>query len=187
MFQKVIAKTARALEKNHIPYMIIGGQAVLLYGTPRLTRDIDITLGVDTDRLDDIAQVIKDSGLRIIPAKYRDFVARTMALPAQDKTSGIRVDFIFSFTPYEQQAIKRAKSVRLGAAKVKFASVEDIIVHKIFSGRPRDLEDVRSIILKNPKIDVKYIRKWLREFDSLSEARHNFTRTFTGLIRRTKK
>jgi len=25
--------------------MVIGGQAVLLYGEPRLTKDIDITLG----------------------------------------------------------------------------------------------------------------------------------------------
>lgn len=183
MFQKVIAKVARALEKNHIPYMIIGGQAVLLYGTPRLTRDIDITLGISTDRLDDIAQVIKNSGLRIIPAKYRDFVARTMALPAHDKTSGIRVDFIFSFTPYEQQAIKRAKSVKLGAAKARFASPEDIIIHKVFSGRPRDLEDVQSIILKNPKIDVKYIRKWLKVFDASAGPKHNFTRIFKQVIK----
>ena len=29
--------------------MIIGGQAVLLYGEPRLTRDIDITLGVNAN------------------------------------------------------------------------------------------------------------------------------------------
>jgi len=29
--------------------------AVLLYGEPRLTRDIDITLGVDVDRLADLA------------------------------------------------------------------------------------------------------------------------------------
>jgi hypothetical protein len=32
--------------------MIIGGQAVLLYGEPRLTRDIDITLGVSAEHLD---------------------------------------------------------------------------------------------------------------------------------------
>ncbi|GAH87084.1 unnamed protein product, partial [marine sediment metagenome] len=30
--------------------MIIGGQAVLLYGEPRLTRDIDVTLGDDIDK-----------------------------------------------------------------------------------------------------------------------------------------
>lgn len=32
--------------------MIIGGQAVLLYGEPRLTRYIDITLGIDTEYID---------------------------------------------------------------------------------------------------------------------------------------
>jgi len=31
--------------------MIIGGQVVLLYGEPRLTRDIDITPGVNIDEL----------------------------------------------------------------------------------------------------------------------------------------
>jgi hypothetical protein len=35
---------AAGLNEQNIPYMIIGGQAVLLYGKPRLTRDIDITL-----------------------------------------------------------------------------------------------------------------------------------------------
>jgi hypothetical protein len=28
--------------------MVIGGQAVLVYGRPRPTRDIDTTLGIDT-------------------------------------------------------------------------------------------------------------------------------------------
>jgi hypothetical protein len=31
--------------------MVIGGQAVLIYGEPRLTRDIDITLGASLERL----------------------------------------------------------------------------------------------------------------------------------------
>jgi hypothetical protein len=31
---------ARELKEASIPYMVIGGQAVLLYGEPRLTRDI---------------------------------------------------------------------------------------------------------------------------------------------------
>ncbi len=28
--------------------MVFGGQAVLMYGEPRFTQDIDITLGIDT-------------------------------------------------------------------------------------------------------------------------------------------
>jgi predicted nucleotidyltransferase len=182
MFQKTIVKIARALDKHRIPYMIIGGQAVLLYGTPRLTRDIDVTVGADTDRLDDVVQAAEDAGLKIIPKRYRDFVARTMTLPVQDRRTGIRADFIFSFTPYEAQAIKHAKSVRLGTAKIRFATAEDIIIHKVFSGRPRDLEDVRSILIKNRNIDTGYIIKWLKDFDTASETSSKLVAAFKSLF-----
>jgi hypothetical protein len=39
--------------------MVTGGQAVLLYGEPRLTKDIDVTLGVDTDHLARLLDVQK--------------------------------------------------------------------------------------------------------------------------------
>ena len=52
MFEELIVKIARELKKADLPYMIIGGQAVLLYGAPRLTKDIDITLGVDAGCLE---------------------------------------------------------------------------------------------------------------------------------------
>jgi len=57
MIEKLIKKIAQHLDKGKIPYMIIGGQAVLLYGTPRLTRDIDIILGVDTDKFSLIERI----------------------------------------------------------------------------------------------------------------------------------
>ena len=44
MFEKILSSIGVSLKKHDIPYMIIGGQAVLLYGEPRLTRNIDITL-----------------------------------------------------------------------------------------------------------------------------------------------
>ena len=52
MFEKIISSLGVSLNKHNLPYMIVGGQAVLLYGEPRLTRDIDIALCVD--HLDDI-------------------------------------------------------------------------------------------------------------------------------------
>lgn len=42
MLAKLIRRIAEALDQAKIPYMIIGGQAVLLYGRPRLTRDEDV-------------------------------------------------------------------------------------------------------------------------------------------------
>ena len=41
MFEKILSKVGKSLKKHKLPYMIIGGQAVLLYGEPRLTRDIE--------------------------------------------------------------------------------------------------------------------------------------------------
>ncbi len=37
MFTQLLERLATALDLAEIPYMIIGGQAVLLYGEPRLT------------------------------------------------------------------------------------------------------------------------------------------------------
>jgi len=44
------------------------------------------------------------------------------------------------------------------------AAPEDVIVHKIIAGRPRDIEDVRGILLRMPDMDIVYIRQWLKEF-----------------------
>ena len=170
MIEKLLKKIAQCLDENGIGYMIIGGQAVLLYGTPRLTRDIDITLGVDTDKFLLIEGICGKLGLKILPENPEDFARETKVLPAEELKLRIRVDFIFSFTPYEMQAIKRTKEVLMNGYPVKFASCEDVIIHKLIAGRVIDEEDVKNILIKNrDSIDLEYIRKWLSEFGKLSE------------------
>jgi len=179
MVERLLKRIAGRLDKAKIPYMVIGGQAVLLYGTPRLTRDIDITLGVDTDRFTSLREVCKRLGLRILPPNPQRFVSQTKVLPVEDTKSKIRVDFIFSFTPYERQAMKRTKKVRIESCLVKFASPEDVIIHKMFAGRAVDLEDVKNILLKRKKrVDLQYIKKWLSKFEKLSQRKllSNFNR-----------
>ena len=176
MFERLLKKIARELKKASIPYMVIGGQAVLLYGEPRLTRDIVITLGVGVEGLNKVRGVIGGVGLKILVKKDKEFVGKNMVLPTLDRKSGIRVDFIFSFSPYERQAIERGKDIKLGRTTVRFASLEDLVIHKVIAGRARDFEDVKSVLLKNPRFDSAYIMKWLKEFDqSLSS---NFSEAF---------
>ena len=142
---------------------MIGGQAVLLYGEPRLTRDIDVTLGATLDRLANVQRAIGKAGLAPL-VDPNAFPRETMVLPCHDPETGVRVDFIFSSLPYEQVAIERGRCVTMGDAEVNFVSPEDLVVLKTVAGRPRDLEDVRSILLKNPDLDLSYIRHWLSEF-----------------------
>ncbi|MBN1533452.1 MAG: nucleotidyltransferase [Spirochaetes bacterium] len=166
MFKTLLTKLAAGLSRAGIPYMIIGGQAVLLYGEPRLTKDIDITLGVEPGSLDSVLNVVKKSKLQVLVDDCAAFVAKTMVLPAVDNSSGIRVDLIFSTTGYERQAIARAKRIMVDKKPVMFASVEDLIIHKVIAKRPRDLEDVKSIMRKNNGYDRDYVIRWLDEFDS---------------------
>ena len=182
MFERLLERIANALDAVGIPYMVIGGQAVLLYGEPRLTKDIDITLGADLDRLGDVLRLIQS--LNFKPLVDPDvFTKQTMVLPCADSGSGIGVDLIFSFTPYEQQAMARVKTVKVGGAEIRFASVEDLIVHKMIAGRPRDLEDVKSVLLKNAGVDLAYIRHWLGQFSASSG--ESFATRFNQLVEET--
>lgn len=184
MFQNLLKKIARRLNRRNIPYMVIGGQAVLLYGEPRLTKDIDITLGIGIERLDEIKDIAQKINIKPLVNNPDEFAKKTMVLPLLDEKSGIRIDFIFSFSLYEKEAIQRAIEIKFGEIPVKFASLEDVVIHKIIAGRSQDIEDVKAILLKNPSYDVNYIIKWLKEFDkSLNE---NFEKVFHSLLEEIK-
>jgi len=105
-------------------------------------------------------------------------------LPAEEPDSKVRIDFTFSFTPYEAQAIKNARQVLIDDYPVKFASCEDIIIHKMVAGRAIDAEDVKSILAKNKDaIDFKYIEKWLSEFGKIAEYKGILER-FNNLLKK---
>ena len=165
MFSQLLEQIALGLEERQVPYMIIGGQAVLIYGEPRLTRDIDVTVGVGPDRLADLLALADSYSWRVLVEDPEEFVQRTMVLPLEDLQSSIRIDIILSFSLYEKQALERVHRVGIGKATVRFAAPEDVIVHKIIAGRPRDLEDVRNILTKRADLDRQYIHHWLEEFD----------------------
>ena len=182
MFETLLPAIGASLQRQGLPYMIIGGQAVLLYGEPRLTRDIDVTLGVTIDRIQDLLASVEELALTALPEDIEAFVRQTMVLPTLEPSTGIRVDFIFSFTPYEPEAITRTTKRVLMGQEVCFASPEDLIIHKIFAGRPRDLEDVRLVLLRQANIETVYIKKWLREFDAPRGGGH-FLETFEERLR----
>ena len=63
MLVTLLLKVVKELDKNKIPYLIIGGQAVNLHGIVRATQDIDITLGIDTGRMEELLKIISKLNL----------------------------------------------------------------------------------------------------------------------------
>ena len=66
-----------------MPYMVIGGQAVLVHGEPRLTRDIDITLGLTAERVHDVLELVSSLGLKVSSMRRRLSCARRGYFPAR--------------------------------------------------------------------------------------------------------
>jgi len=183
MLTDLLSEIARNLDETQLPYVIIGGQAVLLYGEPRLTRDIDITLGVGLSELPRLLEMVSQIGLQILVEDPVSFVQKTWVLPVWHGSSGFRVDFIFSRTEYERIAVGRARQIILKGYPVNYATPEDLIIHKIFSGRPRDLEDVRAILLKQD-VNMEEIMKWLKEFEKTTG--ENYLKTFEKVVKEAR-
>ncbi len=181
MFELLLLKIAAKLQKLKIDYMIVGSQAGLLDGEPGLTKNIEVTLAIENDRLPEILNFSKELKLRVLADDPDDFTKKTKVLTMTENTSGIRIDFIFSSSEYERIAISRAVSINFGKAAVRFASLEDLVIHKIIAGRPNDVEEVKSILSRNFEYDKKYIKKWLGEFDKALNT--SYVESFKSVIR----
>lgn len=170
MLGKILERLSRILDDLAIPYMVIGGQAVLIHGEPRFTRDIDVTLAVELDSLPRLLEAVNAAGWKPRPENPTDFVRDTFVLPCMDPETGIGLDFIFGLTAYERDAVGRAQLTPFERVPVRVATAPDLVIHKIIAGRPRDMEDVAGILVLNPNLDKNWIIGILREFEQELEA-----------------
>jgi hypothetical protein len=142
--ERTLADLASALEDASIPYMVVGGMAVLVHGVPRLTRDIDVTVRLAPSEVPRLIAAL-GSAFHPLVEDPRSFVEETRVLPVEGP-GGTRADVIFAGLPFEEAAIGRARPERLGQVEVRVCTPEDLVVHKIVSERPRDREDVAGIL-----------------------------------------
>jgi hypothetical protein len=169
MIEELLSRVGRTLTESGIPHMVIGGQAVAVRGQPRFTDDIDFTLGIGAADVGRVLEVLRGSTLSAAVPDPEAFVRQTHLLPCKDETSAIVVDFAFTDSAYELHAIGRATPVMIAGYPVRFASPEDLVIHKIIASRPHDLKDVAGVLIKSDRFDAAYVRKWLVQFEEVVE------------------
>lgn len=137
----------------------------MLWGRPRLTADVDVTVRLrPTQEPDAIAGFRRDmeaAGFRL-RISDPEFLARTRVLPFLHTPTGLPLDVVLSGPGLEDAFIKRAILVDIEGLPVPVVSPEDLIVMKILAGRAKDLEDVRTVLTqRREKLDIRYIRSVL--------------------------
>src|SRR5947208_15986896 len=97
------------LSENGIGHMVIGGFAVTIWGEPRFTRDLDVTISVPADKLSSTIDMICSDFTSLV-GDAEKFVTETRVLPIIVRS--IPVDLVFAALPYADVAIARAKPIK---------------------------------------------------------------------------
>jgi len=149
-----------AFEKYQVPYSIVGGYALALHGAPRGTIDIDCIISHRKADFLNCEAALKSIGLESrLPVRAEEvFSFRQEYI---EKRNMIAWGFVNLLNPLEclnviiTHDLRSLRSVRykFGLHKVPVLSIEDLIQMKRLSGRPQDLEDIKSleIILERKK------------------------------------
>ena len=152
------------LKAGKVPGVVIGGLAASILGRPRLTRDVDVLVLLD----EGLWAEFLAGGLRYDFSPRHDntlaFAQETRVLLMRHRESGIDVDIVFGSLPFEKEAVARAIWVELGDVEVPLPLHEDLIIMKAVAHRPQDLADIEAILAAHPKLNLRRVRRWVREF-----------------------
>jgi hypothetical protein len=162
---------SRWLERHGWPACVIGGLAVQRWGEPRFTHDVDMTVlvgfGPEAEFVDACLAAFPPAreGARAFALRYRVLLVTT--------SSGVPIDMALGAIPFEEETIGRATPHEFEpGCTLATCSAEDLIVHKMIAGRPRDIADVEGILSRQSGgLDVERITGWLRAFSEVVEDR----------------
>ncbi len=156
------------LERMGLPYAVMGGLAVRVYGIPRATYDIDITVAIERDRLAELYEALTALGYTVPELYASGWVDQVAGMPVVkarlfNHTGGLDLDLFLAETPYQRQLLARRVRAEVDGSTVWLVSPEDLILLKLVANRPRDQGDVADIFFVQGQLDEPYLRHWAGE------------------------
>ena len=141
LFDKFL-HVADALENEGVEYILIGGFAVVLYGLPRLTQDVDIFIRNDEDNVQRLKKalynVFQDTTINEITVEE----LQQYPVIRYGSPDGFCIDLIvkigetFTYTDMNYEVLE------VEGHKIKIATVETLVRLKEDTIRPIDKSDV---------------------------------------------
>jgi hypothetical protein len=151
------------------PCCVIGGLAVQRWGEPRLTLDVDLTVIVDLGQEGRFVDSVlprfqgRRPDARLFAMNYRVLLVQA--------SNGVPIDLALGATGFEIESITRATLWEVEPGHwIPTCSAEDLVVHKLVAGRPRDAADVEGVVARQAdRLDVERIRHWLALFADIKQ------------------
>ena len=142
---------AEFLSEQHIAFALIGGMAVAIRGEPRSTLDVDVIIDCDVDRGLQLVEVLSKSKFRPLFEGIERVLRTGLLMPIVHREFGIKVDIALGMSGFEQEAIRQSTTAKIGTENIPVVRSEYLLVMKQLAARPRDLDDIAKIILRQGK------------------------------------
>lgn len=156
-------KVAARLQAAGVPFLFVGSFSSNYHGIPRSTKDVDIVVQTPAGGIHDMAAVLGDD---FVPVDQFRFETNTGTICQEFavRDAEVRVElFTLSDDEHDQARFARRKAGQFLGQTAFFPTPEDVIVWKLRWARPKDLEDVKGVILVQEAergLDWSYIRDW---------------------------
>ncbi len=153
----------KKLEEEKIDYLIVGGLALIIYGSPRFTYDIDLVILLEEENILKLLNVLTQFGYKVkIPVNPFDFAKseireewiKNKNMKAMnfynDNNKMPEVDIVIEGVDFDKLK-KKKKTIKVKDVLLSVVSITDLIEMKKKAGRKIDLEDIEylEIIMGN--------------------------------------
>lgn len=162
-FEEFVKKAVKALNKSQIRYVIIGGIAAIFYGRPRTTMDLDMVVAMRKENIKQLCEFLRKEEFEAKEEEIESALKRKIHASIFLKNSPYRIDLKGVYSSLDEASLRRRKTVKIFGEKAWVEGVEDIIVAKLVYGSQQDLEDVKAILLRQKRLDKKYLRRRAKE------------------------
>jgi hypothetical protein len=151
--------------------------ALGVWGASRATQDVDCLVMPDEKRRADLDAQLR--GRRFVPdaqwaernPSLRDWCARYRLGP-------IPVDLLLPRDEFDREALQRRRRKRIDRKPVWVVAPEDLILLKLKAARPRDFDDVLSVVSRQgDKLDDDYMKGWARRLGLWEELMYCLTQS----------
>ncbi len=167
MILDLLKHICKSIDEANIRYMISGSIALNIYTIPRMTRDIDIVIELEENKVDFF--------LSLFPNCYynkntiRNEIRNQGMFNLIDNTTGFKIDFIIlKKSEYFTIAFNRRRKVSEFNIDIWVISPEDLIVAKIIwiqqYQSEKQTKDIENLLLLS-NIDKEYIENWCEKLN----------------------
>lgn len=130
-----------ALSEEKADFLIVGAYALAVYGLPRATGDIDLFVGSDPGNSKKVYRALVKFGAPLTDLDPESFSQEGVIF--QMGVVPNRIDLLSSISGVSfAQAWAHRQEMEVEGLKLAILSLEDLILNKTASGRPKDIADL---------------------------------------------